>query len=121
MDSRDQWMLESLNLPGGVNLPRPRWARKVEQEPETPAHLAVAFETFESRVVSDQPDSIRESRPLFAYGMIAFYEREYTTYPSPLWRSTLPVPLDGEKHPIKINSNLIKTMKIRVGGWGAAL
>lgn len=44
-------MLESLSLPGGVNLPRLRWARKSEQDPKTAAHLAVAFDTFESRVV----------------------------------------------------------------------
>ena len=29
----DHWMLESLSLPGGVNLPRLRWARKGEQDP----------------------------------------------------------------------------------------
>ena len=46
-------MLESLSLPGGVNLPRLRWARKDEQDPSTAAHLAVAFDTFESRVVPD--------------------------------------------------------------------
>ena len=47
----DYWMLESLSLPGGVNLPRLRWARKSEQDPKTAAHLAVAFDTFESRVM----------------------------------------------------------------------
>ena len=43
----DRWMLESLSLPGGMNLPKLRWARKLEQDPKTPAHLAVAFDTFE--------------------------------------------------------------------------
>ena len=39
----DYWMLESLSLPGGVNLPRLRWARKSEQDPKTAAHLAVCI------------------------------------------------------------------------------
>jgi DNA phosphorothioation-dependent restriction protein DptH len=39
-------MLESLSLPGGVNLPKLRWARKGEQDPKTAAHVAIAFDTF---------------------------------------------------------------------------
>src|SRR5258706_16283985 len=65
----DQWMLESLSLPGGVNLPRLRWARKNEQDPKTPAHLAVAFDTFESRVVPVKEKDPDRSRPLYAYGL----------------------------------------------------
>jgi len=95
----DQWMLESLSLPGGVNLPRLRWARKSEQEPNTPAHLAVAFDTFESRVVPDGNKQTRRPRPLYAFGLLSFFEREYSSIPSPLWRSTILVPTDGEKHP----------------------
>ena len=45
----DRWMLESLSLPGGISLPRLRWARK-ESEPSAAAHLAVAFDTFDSQV-----------------------------------------------------------------------
>jgi len=93
----DRWMLESLSLPGGVNLPKLRWARKDEQIPKTPAHIAVAFDTFESRVLPDRSDS--QSRPLFAYGLLSFFEREYTSTPSPLWRSRVLASADGEKHP----------------------
>ena len=53
----DQWMLESINLPGGIALPRLRWARKPSDDPETAAHLAVAFDTFESRVEIDAGDA----------------------------------------------------------------
>ena len=42
--AEDRWMLESLSLPGGVNMPRLRWARKERQDPDTAAHLAIAFE-----------------------------------------------------------------------------
>ena len=99
LSPEDHWMLESLSLPGGMNLPRLRWARKSEQDPKRPAHLAVAFDTFESRVVPDQQGRAPKSRPLFAYGMLSFFEREYTSTPSPLWRSTVLASADGEKHP----------------------
>ena len=95
----DHWMLESLSLPGGVNLPRLRWARKSEQDPKTAAHLAVAFDTFESRVVPTDNEQAPKSRPLYAFGLLSFFEREYSSIPSPLWRSTIPSSNDGEKHP----------------------
>lgn len=97
LSPEDRWMLESLSLPGGMNLPRLRWARKGEQDPKTAAHIAVAFDTFESRVVSGK--SMSKAKPLFAYGLLSFFEREYTNTPFPLWCSTVMVATDGEKHP----------------------
>jgi DNA polymerase III delta prime subunit len=94
----DHWMLESLSLPGGMNLPRLRWARKSEQDPQSPAHLAVAFDTFESQVVPEQGQA-PQSRPPCAYGLMSFFERAYTSIPSPVWRSTVMSPAAGEKHP----------------------
>lgn len=95
----DHWMLQSLSLPGGINLPRLRWARKSGQDPKAPAHLAVAFDTFESRVVLEAKEQTPKSRPLFAFGLLSFFERDYSSTPSPLWRSTIPSSSEGEKHP----------------------
>jgi DNA phosphorothioation-dependent restriction protein DptH len=95
----DYWMLESLSLPGGVNLPRLRWARKSEQDPKTAAHLAVAFDTFESRVVPGSKNESMTSRPLYAFGLLSFFEREYCSIPSPLWRSSIASSSEGQKHP----------------------
>ena len=39
VSAEDQWMLESLSLPGGVNMPRLRWARKDGADPKTAAHV----------------------------------------------------------------------------------
>ena len=94
----DRWMLESVSLPGGVNVPRLRWARKRIENPETAAHLAVAFDTFESRVVAEARES-PGTRPFHAFGLLSFYERGYSSAPSPVWRSTIPLAKDGEKHP----------------------
>lgn len=95
----DRWMLESLSLPGGVTLPRLRWARKERQDPKTAAHLAIAFDTFESRVVvgDDSGECLSESH--HAFGLLSYYERRYTSLPSPVWISATPVASEGEKHP----------------------
>ena len=97
--AEDRWMLESLSLPGGVNMPRLRWARKERQDPSTAAHLAIAFDTFESSVVLDNDESERISTPYHAFGLLSFYERHYSSLPSPVWTSALSSALDGEKHP----------------------
>ncbi len=93
----DRWMLESLSLPGGVNMPRLRWARKEQPDPSTAAHLAIAFDTFESRVVVEKEDEA--SGPPHAFGLLSFYKRYYTSLPSPAW-SSIPLKVsEGERHP----------------------
>ena len=94
----DQWMLESLSLSGEVNMPRLRWARKEESNPKTAAHVAVAFDTFESQVVSKEHD-LSDDEPFQAFGLLSFYDRHFTTKPAPMWHSVVPLSKDGEKHP----------------------
>ena len=93
----DRWMLESISLPGGVALPRLRWARKEAGDPKTAAHLAVAFDTFESRVEVDT--GVAPSVPFRAFGLLSFFERDFTAAPTPSWRSVVPRSGGGEKHP----------------------
>ena len=98
--AEDRWMLESSNRPGGVNMPRLRWAIKEQRDPATAAHLALAFDTFESRVVAgDGEGQAPATRPYHAFGLLSFYERQYTSRPSPLWVSAIPPAARGEKHP----------------------
>ncbi len=104
--SDDRWMLESLSLPGGVSMPRLRWARKEPKgaepvaSPDTAAHLAIAFDTFEARVVAvDEASGF--PRPYHAFGLLSFYERHYSSTPAPVWRSTAANATAGEKHPAR--------------------
>ncbi|MDE0069127.1 MAG: hypothetical protein OXO48_05395 [Caldilineaceae bacterium] len=97
VSSEDSWMLESLSLPGEVRLPRLRWARKDKEDPNTAAHLAIAFDTLDSRVVAEE--GVSTSRPFYAYGLLSFFERAYANRPAPNWRSTIPRSKVGEKHP----------------------
>ena len=99
LSAEDRWMLESLSLPGGVNRPRLRWARKEQQDPTTAAHLALAFDTFESRVATGDGAQVRTVRPYYAFGLLSFYERQYESQPSPRWVSAIPMTTEGEKHP----------------------
>ena len=103
IDAEDRWMLESVSLPGGVNMPRLRWARKESSAkdlavPETAAHLAIAFDTFDSQVAADANPPVDE-HPYHAFGLMAFYERRYASLPRPLWQSTVPTAKIGERHP----------------------
>ena len=93
----DRWMLESIGLPGGVALPRLRWARKESGDPKTAAHLAVAFDTFESRVEIDTDAA--QTAPFRAFGLLSFFERDFAAVPTPSWRSVVPRSGGGEKHP----------------------
>ena len=93
----DRWMLESISLPGGVALPRLRWARKEAGDPQTAAHLAVAFDTFESRVEIDT--GVAPTVPFRAFGLLSFFERDFAAAPTPSWRSVVPRSGGGEKHP----------------------
>ena len=93
----DRWMLESISLPGGVALPRLRWARKESGDPTTAAHLAVAFDTFESRVEIDT--GAAPTVPFRAFGLLSFFERDFTAAPTPSWRSVVSPSRGGEKHP----------------------
>ena len=97
--TEDRWMLESLSLPGGINMPRLRWARKERQDPSTAAHMAIAFDTFESRAVADREGDARTPGPHYAFGLLSFYERRYASQPSPVWVSAIPSATEGEKHP----------------------
>ena len=95
----DLWMLESLNRPGNVNMPRLRWARKETKDPDTAAHLAIAFDTFESRATAGDEKDAQASWPCYAFGLMQFFERCYSSLPSPTWISTVPSATAGEKHP----------------------
>lgn len=98
--AEDQWMLESESLPGGINMPKLRWARKEGEDPKSAAHLAIAFDTFESSVSLEPPDwATRRTKPLYIYGLLSFFDRSFSLKPAPSWRSGVLPPADGDEHP----------------------
>ncbi len=132
LSSDDTWMLDSIPLPGGTNLPKLRWARKVDDDiPNHPAHLAVAFDTFESKVVpSSFNDNIDVKRPLYGFGLLSFFERSYHGEPSPIWESFVPSSEEGEKHPsdrhhserlLRIQNGIFSSVLNKLGNNDAAI
>ncbi len=97
LEEADRWMLQSVSLPGGVRLPKLRWARRNDSQPETAAHVALAFDTFTSRVHA--ADTTPSSRPVYAFGLMAFLERSYSGEPHPRWQGSVPEWEGGEGHP----------------------
>lgn len=97
--SEDRWLSESIVLPGDILVPRLRWARKEHEDPETPAHVAIAFDTFASRVEGEADSLKAPGRPIYGFGLISFLEREYCGGQSPVWRGVVPPRGEGMKHP----------------------
>ncbi len=93
----DRWMLASQERPGRVRLPNLRWARKESLDPESAAHVALAFDMFASEVRADPSRAI--VKPQHAYGLISFLDRRYRNDPHPRWDGVLPGWSGGEAHP----------------------
>ena len=121
----DRWMLESIPRPGGVTLPRLRWARRASSKPDTPAHLALAFDIFSSRVVCRPLSSLPAVGVLEAHGLSLMPTREFQPAPNPQWLSYIPAEPVGEKHPttrilterqIKMHAHILRATARHLGG-----
>lgn len=113
----------------GLTLPRLRWARRDKTVPETPTHLAVAFDSFRSQVVFLPEEQLATPIPLHVYGLIAVNQRQFAFQPEVRWLTWLPVAVDGEKHPagkvftdrlVKLQRGVLKAVARQAGqpdGW----
>ena len=97
VERQDQWMLESQDRPGGIRVPNLRWARKDGVDPDSASHIALAFDTFTSDVLTAESGAV--VRPLHAYGLMAFFDRDYRSRPRPRWEGVVPDWRGGERHP----------------------
>ena len=64
LSPEDHWMLESLSLPGGVNLPRLRWARKRRARSKDGGSSCRCFRHVRVSCRARRLRSNRQSRPL---------------------------------------------------------
>lgn len=120
----DRWLLESVTRPGGVSLPRLAWTRRSVDTPQSPAHLALAFDIFTSRLEYMPVTSIPNGA-LEAHGLALTPERRFITDPVPRWESAVPPNPEGEKHPVgrvlserivKAHAALLRAVARRIGG-----
>jgi len=78
----DRWMMESQSNTGGVTLPRLRWAKKNTSVPASPAHMAVAFDSFDTGVAFVPLESLPTAAPLHVYGLVSNSQRSFSFQPS---------------------------------------
>jgi DNA phosphorothioation-dependent restriction protein DptH len=92
----DAWSLESLPRGGGRSIPRLRWARREPDSLDNPAHVAIAFDTFASRVAIEPKNPA--ASPLLAFGLSANLQRRFSiANAQPCWRLLIPLDQDGLK------------------------
>jgi DNA phosphorothioation-dependent restriction protein DptH len=97
---QDRWLLQSVTRPGGVILPRLRWARRDAVKPDTPAHVAIAFDVFSSRVETRRLSELPPDGTLEAHGLMLVPSRELCTGDAPHWLSFVPPHPKGGAAPV---------------------
>ena len=97
VERQDRWMLESQDRPGGIRVPHLRWARKDGVDPDSASHIALAFDTFTSEVLTAESGVV--VRPFHVYGLMSFFNRAYRSRPRPRWEGVVPEWKGGERHP----------------------
>lgn len=96
---QDRWLLESVQRPGGVTLPRLKWARRDKKQPDGDAHLALVFDAFPSSVKAvPMPDVIGS---LEVHGLALSPDRQFEVKEGvATWRVQVPQKLVGKTHPV---------------------
>jgi hypothetical protein len=111
----DAWTLESLHRGGGRSIPRLRWARRDPHSLDNPAHLAVAFDTFTSRVAVEAKQ--KATSPLLAFGLSANLQRRFTiTDSQPCWRLLVPLDQDGLKLSNRVVTERLQKLQTAIAG-----
>lgn len=123
----DRWILESVRRPGGRTLPRLHWSRRSQSIPETPAHLALAFDLLSTRIELRKIDGISKGN-LEVHGLSLVPERTFCASPVPHWLAAIPTAPEGEKHPagrslserlVKAHAVLLQQVCRQLGGTSA--
>ncbi len=94
----DRWLLKSVLRPGGVTLPRLQWSRRAQAIPDTPAHLALAFDLLSSRIECHKAVDLPNGS-LEVHGLSLAPERRFDPAPVPHWLTFVPTAPEGDKHP----------------------
>jgi DNA phosphorothioation-dependent restriction protein DptH len=97
----DRWITENRHSIAGTRRPKLVWAKRNGSVPCSTAHLAIAFDTFDSSVktVSESELELQDD-PLEVYGLVLNRKRLFQSRPEPNWRTLVGLDVDGEKHPV---------------------
>ncbi|MBI4742105.1 MAG: ATP-binding protein, partial [Betaproteobacteria bacterium] len=118
---QDRWLLESVQRPGGVTLPRLKWARRDKKQPDGDAHLALVFDAFPSSVKTvPLPDATGSYE---VHGLALSPDRQFEVREGvATWRVQVPTKFEGEKHPVArvLSERLVKShaaVLVAVARW----
>lgn len=92
------WMWKTYEK-DGIFLPRLKWTKSSESEPQEPAHLTIAFDTFKSYIYTYPEDKFGELKPIETFGLYPSLIRTFT-FNSSTWNTTVAINTEGEKHPL---------------------
>lgn len=106
LDGRDRWMTDTAVRPGGVLVPRLRWAKRPELDEDDAAawdgasarHVSLAFDLFTSRLETAPVAALGEARPLHGWGLTRAIERSADELELS-WTSFAPPEQTGESAP----------------------
>jgi len=122
VSEEDRWVFEVITREGNISYPRLHWSKKDTPTPDEPAHLTIAFDTFESRVIAD---SLQARSVIESYGLHPSISRLFSFSPTPTWKTFIPYSLEGEKHPastaftdriINIQNRLMQLTVLNING-----
>jgi DNA phosphorothioation-dependent restriction protein DptH len=107
LETEDRWMTETAPRPGGVSLPRLRWARRPEPNQDDragwsevrAAHVGLIFDVFEARLEIRPLTELGDVRPLHAFGLAKTMERRVDLGETPTWTVFSPPQVAGESAP----------------------
>jgi DNA phosphorothioation-dependent restriction protein DptH len=99
LEVEDRWMTETAPRPGGIMMPRLRWAKRDEKAEPQASHLSIAFDVFEARLEPRLAASLGEARPLQGFGLIKVMERHVQLDGDLEWTVFAPPTFTGEKAP----------------------
>lgn len=124
----ERWMLETYEV-GNSTLPRLKWAKRLNAEPHTAAHLSVAFDIFDSQLVTTSEAEFQAPRPIEGFGLIPSTIRRFELEPVPTWIMTLSPQIEGEKHPVarvlterlhRVHSSVVRSTGTNIGSQSVA-
>ena len=115
----DAWALQSLNRGEGRVLPRLRWAKRDRDFEVRPAHLAISFDSFSSRI--EIQETTAAAYPLISFGLTANFQREFQVVAGlPIWKLWIPNEQEGVKLANRVVTERLCKMQAGLAGCVAS-
>ncbi|NMC60188.1 MAG: ATP-binding protein [Candidatus Methanofastidiosa archaeon] len=122
ISKKNRWIFQNCSI-NGINYPRLRWSKCLTKIISELSHLGIAFDTFDSNIVSIDKSQVNSIRPLEIYGLYPSIIRKYHHEQLPYWENYIAFQTEGSKHPLarslterlqKLQNNILKLVAINL-------